>query len=991
MKLILKAKPVRLALWILITIVFLLPGTSLNPLAPSGKKPMTLQDIMKFKAIYDPSISENGQWVAYEVRPDRGNGEVIIYNIETKNRLSIPRGSKATISKDSRWAAAGILPDFSENEKAKPTEKPKPGMSLLDTSSGKIINFEKVKGFAFSDDSSWLVYALFPEEKKPEEKKAEEKKPGEIKPEEVKPSIEKPAEPKPGEKKPGEKNIEKPQETSTVILRHLATGNEIRLEKVGMYALDPSGHYIAYSTWIENDDPKTPKNGLYTRNLFKNGQEEQRIHSFPAAKYSNLAWSKKKSLLAFLFHENIEPKPEEKQPNGDEKKTQKKYTSSLMTWDGISGKLTPAVPADKIPGGWLIPAENTLIWTEDGTRLFFGFKPVDEYLWTQPAPPAVENKETKPATPTPDADLYSIDKLLEKRGVDVWHWNDPLINSHQKLAWEEKKKKTYLAVYHLAENRFVPLTDKNIPDLRKVENPDFALALSNIPYQKEQSWDTYYMDVYLTDLKSGSKRPVLTRFAQDFYLSFHGRFILYYQNKNWFLYDARLSNARNLTQSIEVPFYREEYDSPDDVPGYGTAGWTENDASVLIYDKYDIWQFFTTTGKKTCITAGEGRKNKITFRILKLDPEEKFFKSDQPLILSAYSDTGKYTAFYTAQIGKEGVKEAIREPKRFTFAAKAKNAPRILYTRESFEEFPDLWVSDLEFTKPQKISEVNPEKENYLWGKAELFQWQSLDGLPLDGIVIKPEDYDPSKRYPVLVYFYEKMSQLLYNFNQVVINHRPCFPYYAAHGYVIFLPDIKFEIGRPGLSSLKCIVPGVQKLIETGVADPKAIGLHGHSWSGYLTAYIVTQTDIFAAAAAGAAVVNMTSAYNGIRWESGISRQFQYEKDQSRIGPSLFQAPHLYLQNSPVFFAERIRTPLLLEFGDKDGAVPWSQGIEFYLALRRLEKNCIFLQYNEEGHHPKEYANKLDYFIKLKEFFDHYLQKAPAPEWMTKGVPYRKK
>jgi dipeptidyl aminopeptidase/acylaminoacyl peptidase len=270
-------------------------------------------------------------------------------------------------------------------------------------------------------------------------------------------------------------------------------------------------------------------------------------------------------------------------------------------------------------------------------------------------------------------------------------------------------------------------------------------------------------------------------------------------------------------------------------------------------------------------------------------------------------------------------------------------------------------------------------------------EWSSIDGIPLQGIVIKPGDYDPARRYPVLVYYYRFFSQRLNEFNEPVVNHRPSFPLYASNGYVVFLPDIRFEVGRPGFSATKCLVPGVQKLIDMGIADPKAIGLHGHSWSGYQTAFVITQTDIFAAAVAGAPVSNMTSAYSGIRWGSGMARQFQYENTQSRIGGSLWEYPERYIENSPVFFADKINTPLLTMFGDEDGAVPWYQGIELYLAMRRLGKDSIFLQYRGEPHHPQKYSNKLDYAIKMKQYLDHYLKGEAAPEWMKNGIPYRGK
>jgi len=183
-------------------------------------------------------------------------------------------------------------------------------------------------------------------------------------------------------------------------------------------------------------------------------------------------------------------------------------------------------------------------------------------------------------------------------------------------------------------------------------------------------------------------------------------------------------------------------------------------------------------------------------------------------------------------------------------------------------------------------------------------------------------------------------------------------------------------------------VPAVQTIIDMGIADPDAIGLHGHSWSGYQAAYVVTQTDLFTAVIAGAPVSNMTSAYGGIRWGSGLARQFQYETGQSRLGSSLFDRRYLYIENSPLFYAHEINTPVLLMHGDVDEAVPWEQSIEMYLAMRRAGKDVIFLQYHDEPHHPRKYPNKLDYTIRMKEYFDHYLRGKQAPEWIRDGVPY---
>ena len=161
----------------------------------------------------------------------------------------------------------------------------------------------------------------------------------------------------------------------------------------------------------------------------------------------------------------------------------------------------------------------------------------------------------------------------------------------------------------------------------------------------------------------------------------------------------------------------------------------------------------------------------------------------------------------------------------------------------------------------------------------------------------------------------------------------------------------------------------------------------GQSWGGYQVAYLITQTNMYAAAWAGAPVVNMTSAYGGIRWESGMSRQFQYERTQSRIGGTLWEKPDLYIRNSPLFHLPKVQTPVVIMANDADGAVPWYQGIEMFTDLRRLGKPVWLLQYNGEAHNLVKRENRKDISIRELQFFDHYLKGAPAPVWLEKGVP----
>ena len=358
--------------------------------------------------------------------------------------------------------------------------------------------------------------------------------------------------------------------------------------------------------------------------------------------------------------------------------------------------------------------------------------------------------------------------------------------------------------------------------------------------------------------------------------------------------------------------------------------------------------------------------------------------------MTGYNEKKKYTGihFLSSKILGPDIID-IDSTRKYKLIAQSLHGSKILFTRENYREFPDLCIGDSVMKKTKKITNVNPQIKDFEWGSTQLINWVNGSGDTLDGYIIKPDNFNPNKRYPVIVYYYERFSQLMFNFSIPYVGHRPCPQIYNSDGYVMFMPDIKFKIGSPGFSSVDCITTGLKKLINMGIADSNALGITGHSWSGYQTAYMITKTNMFKAAVAGAPVGNMTSAYSGIRNESGLARQFQYEMQQSRIGGNLWDSLDSYIRNSPVFQARTIKTPFLIMFGDADPMVPWQQGVELYLAMRRLNKECLFLQYHKEYHWPEKYPNRLDYGIKMKEFFDTYLLKKQTPEWILNGIRYK--
>ncbi|HSB08954.1 MAG TPA: prolyl oligopeptidase family serine peptidase, partial [Blastocatellia bacterium] len=465
-------------------------------------------------------------------------------------------------------------------------------------------------------------------------------------------------------------------------------------------------------------------------------------------------------------------------------------------------------------------------------------------------------------------------------------------------------------------------------------------------------------------------------------------YALFYDGKDWNTLSIPDGKTVNLTKNLGVNFWQEDHDSPSTPPPYGIAGWTSDERYALLYDQYDIWQVAPDGSSARNLTDGVGRKERIQFRYVRLDQQEKGIEAAKPMLLRAENEWTRDSGFYRDKIDGGPPERLVMAAKYFSQPTKAKDADVYLLTASRFNEFPDLLVTTPSFKELKKVSDANPQKAQVLWGGSELVRFKNTDGVPLTAMLIKPENFDPSKKYPMIVYIYETLSENVHRFVDPRPGHSINPSYYASNGYLVLEPDIVYTIGHPGPSALKCVLPAIQAVVDKGFVDEKAIGIQGHSWGGYQIAYMITQTTRFKAASAGAPVANMTSAYSGIRWGSGLPRQFQYEHTQSRIGGSLWEKPMLYLENSPVFRADRVSTPLLMIHNDADDAVPWYQGIEYYLALRRLGKEVYMFTYNGEPHGLRKRQDQKDYTMRLQQFFDHFLKGAQKPEWMEKGIPY---
>ena len=935
---------------------------------PNGttKKPLDHEAYDIWNRITTQAISDDGRLVLYVLESEANDPRLFVKDAGSGSTLhEVERGEDARFTEDSRFVVFTLKPaksavEAAEAAKKKADEMPRDSLGILDLSSGTIDRIENVASFELPEDASgWLAYhhgkAPAPDSADADSAGA----PGAM--------PEPPPAPAGEQPRPERSGDDEDREDGTLlVVRNLATGDERRIELVSEYAFSDDGTHLAYTT-VSEDGASDGAHVLETASgntiPLLAGQGD----------YESLTFDEAGRKLAFLS-------------NRDEfDADQPAFT--LYLWDGGDAARVVADAAnDAIPAGWWIGEHGNVRFSENGERLFFGTAP-------------------RPEPETPDSLKPPED---ERVVVDIWAWTDPYLQPMQLQQLEDEQRRTYTAVALLEEGRIVQLAGLDVPDIMLADDgdADILVGRSNLPYRQQVSWGESGADYYVVDPRTGERELVLEYARGNASLSPGGRYLAWFdgEQRHWFVMDVEDRRTVNVSEAIPHPVQNELHDAPSLPGSYGSAGWTEDDDRFLVYDRHDVWAV-DPEGEQAPrnITEGVGRRENLRFRYVDLESTGGGFGGfggfgggaddpidpDEPILLAAFDYWSKTDGFYRDRLDgtAEPVQLAMME-KSLGSPRKADDADVMLITRASFEEFPDLYVTDPDFREFRRMSEANPQQPEYRWGTAELVDWRSASGEVLQGVLYKPEGFDPSQEYPMMVYFYERLSDRLNNYvipaaGSSSIN----ISFYVSRGYLVFTPDIPYRIGYPGESAMNAVVPGVLSLLEHGFIDEQRIGVQGHSWGGYQIAYMITETDLFAAAEAGAPVANMISAYGGIRWSSGMSRMFQYEKTQSRIGGTLWEQPLRFIENSPVFFADKVDTPLLMMHNDQDGAVPWEQGIEYFVALRRLQKPAWMLNYNGEDHGLRQEHNQKDWAIRMQQFFDYYLQDAPMPVWMAEGVP----
>ncbi|HET6979154.1 MAG TPA: prolyl oligopeptidase family serine peptidase [Pyrinomonadaceae bacterium] len=957
---------------LLCTVALLATMASAQQATPAAvKRPITHQDYDSWRSITAQQISRDGKFVAYAYVPQDGDGEIVVRNIATGVDWRAPRGYRPPVpppddpgtnvaevqaeqarllrpvfTADSRFLIFGTEPTKAEvtkakKDKKKPEDMPKNGLGIMDLANGTVTTVERVKNFRVPEDGTgYFAYLL--------EAKAEEK-PAAPKPEASPAAEATTPTPAASTPRPSAARGKKKEYGTELVLRNTATASERKFSDVLDFTISRDAKTLVFTTSARKEDA----NGVYAVTTDSDGEPVALLSG--KGKYQRLTWDEDNTQLAFTSDKE------------DAAAKQPKFR--VYQWNRKDPQATEVVSVTS-PGfrkEFVVSERANLSFSLDGSHLFLGTAP----------PPEPEKN--------PDEEIPADEKVL----VDLWHWKDDYVQPIQRIRAEQDRNRSYRAVYDLQTKKFVQLADESMENISTSNDGSYAIGSDNRKYRTISDYDPGFTDFYLVNTADGSRKSLLTKQRSNVSLSPSAKYAIYFDGKDWYSYSVADATTANLTKNISANFYNEENDTPSTPGSYGIAGWTKDDRDVLIYDRFDIWQVSPDGSSAKNLTDGVGRKESTALRYVRLDPRERSIDPDKPMLLSAENQETRDSGFYRDKVNSTAPpQKLLMAAKDFNNPAKAKDADVMIMSASRFDQFPDIWVTTSTFRELKRVSNGDAQRAAYTWGTGELVSFKNSDGVPLKGLLLKPDNFDPKKKYPMIVYIYERLSQGLHAFRNPGPGTSINPTYYVSNGYLVFMPDIVYTIGYPGNSALKCVLPGVQAVVDRGYVNEKAIGIQGHSWGGYQIAYMVTQTNRFKAAAPGALVANMTSAYSGIRWGTGLPRQFQYERSQSRIGGSLWEYPLRYLDNSPIFRADRVETPLLMIHNDEDDAVPWYQGIEYFLALRRLGKEAYMFSYNGEKHGLRKRINQKDYTRRLQEFFDHFLKGAPAPEWMEKGIPY---
>ncbi|MEP6762891.1 MAG: prolyl oligopeptidase family serine peptidase [Gemmatimonadaceae bacterium] len=948
------------------------PATSM-PVMRDGKKVLNLEDYGRWNRINSTAISSDGKWMTFTYAPNEGTSVLHVKSLDGDKdytaqlggtgggrgaaagggRGGAPGGGGAPgFSDDSKWATYFVPPSERggaaaagraggggggggrggrgntpppQGAAAAPAAAAVGHLELLNLATGEKTPFPNVAAWKFSPGSNYLAMRL------------------------------------------NKTSTDTKALGNDLLVRDLATGMNRPVGSVYQYEFDDAGKVLAYTV----DAPDKLGNGVYLLNVATG--ETKQLNSM-AAEYDALTWSGDGTNLAVL--------------RGDKAKDMKQKSNVLLTWNGVASGTGKAFVFDpskdaSFPKNMVLSEYTAPRWSRDGSRVFIGLK-------------------------EQEAEIPALDSI--KANVDVWHWKDQSPQSVQIVQLGQLRRATAQAVVFVNTGKFVRLVDDSLRTVAMAPNSNFGVGRNDAAYRGEIAWGGSRADLYRVDVNTGARILIDKGLSRTYGTSPDSKWFLYLKNKQMRAFNLETCNSILLDASL-VPgksFVNEDDDHAYEKPIWGLGGWANDGKTVLLYDKFDVWRVPLDGSKATNLTQGAGKAQDIQFRVVRLgvaggggrggrggrgggaaaNEEDDGIDMSQPIMLSAYGDRNKKSGYWQVTAG-QAPKSIVWEDKNIGGVVKATDADRIIYTQQDFNEFPDVWTASTMFASPKKITDANPILSEYAWSpKKVLIDYTNSKGKKLQGTLMLPAGYEPGKKYPMLVEFYEIMSNTHHNFSTPGYSNSPQLSTYASNGYLVFQPDIVYEIGKPGTSAVDCMTSAVKKVIELGYADPKHIGLHGHSWSGYQSSYIVTQTNMFAAVVTGAPPTNLISFYDELYKSAGTVQQGITTVGQVRMGAGVtpWNAHNLYVEQSPISHVQNIHTPFMILQGMEDGAVDYVEGLQFFNAARSNGKEVILLSYPGEAHNLTNRDNQKDFTIRMKQYFDHYLMDKPAPKWMTDGL-----
>jgi len=742
------------------------------------------------------------------------------------------------------------------------------------------------------------------------------------------------------------------KEGSELVMRDLVSAKEKTFSNVAQYLIHPKAlGVVMYQVKTKQKEAQVALATIADTTI--------KVLTNKVYTATNMTWDEDGKQLAYLIEKD-----------SADKALQKNYylayyTPSLDAAVSIFDKTSTVIPTNYTIGG-----DRKIKFSKTGNKLEFGVQPI---------------------LPIKDTSLPEFERV----SLDIWHYNDPIIQPAQQKALENTLKSTELVIINTQNKNATYLGKIKDRDIMTTEEGDGAFAYATIDstYLLASQWQGFSLkDIYAIQTSNGQRKLIQKEWKGNLMSpSYDGKALVYYDepNKKYFAYNTLNGKTTQIAKDIKTSLFDEENDLPDDPNAYGIAKWMENNQQLIIYDRYDLW-LVDINGIAASVKLTNSRNNKIISRFVETDKDRNTLAKNASILIKGFSEVDKSESVSLLNLGSLSMTLINQLPMHFTAIVGAANSNDIAVMQEDEVKSPTLYLYTLEAKKqnPASIATINTQQASYNWMSSQIVKWKAYTGKMAEGVLYLPENFDAKKKYPMIVYFYERSNQTLHNYlAPAPTPSRLNIPFFASRGYIVFVPDIWYKTGYPGQSAYDYILSGTKAMIQKGFVDSTKVGLQGQSWGGYQIAYLITKTNLYAAAWAGAPVVNMTSAYSGIRWGPGISRQFQYEKSQTRLGASLWERPDLYIKNSPLFSLPNIKTPLVIMSNDADDAVPWYQGIEMYSDMKRLNKKVWLLVYNNEAHNLVERRNRKDIQIREQQFFDSYLKGAPMPEWLSKGVP----